>query len=42
MAPYLPELFEQAGIDPKRRGETFSLAEFVNMGKALLALQQGL
>ena len=42
VAPYLPELFEQAGIDSKRRGETFSLAEFVNMGKALLALQQGL
>jgi 16S rRNA (adenine1518-N6/adenine1519-N6)-dimethyltransferase len=34
-------LFERAGIDPKRRGETLSLAEFVNMGKALLALQQG-
>lgn len=41
VAPHLPELFEQAGIDPKRRGETLSLAEFVNMGKALLALQQG-
>lgn len=41
VAPHLPELFERAGIDPKRRGETLSLAEFVNMGKALLALQQG-
>ena len=40
VAPHLPELFERAGIDPKRRGETLSLAEFVNMGKALLALQQ--
>ncbi len=25
VALYLPELFEQAGIDPKRRGETLSL-----------------
>lgn len=42
VGPHLPDLFEQAGIDPKRRGETLSLAEFVNMGKALLVLQQGL
>ena len=41
MGPHLPDLFEQAGIAPKRRGETLSLAEFVNMGKALLVLQQG-
>lgn len=34
----LPELFERAGIDPKRRGETLSLAEFVRMGQALLEL----
>ena len=42
VAPHLPELFEQAGIDPKRRGETLSLPEFITMGKALLALQKSL
>ena len=42
ITPHLPELFEQAGIDPKRRGETLSLPEFITMGKALLALQKSL
>ena len=41
IAARLPELFERAGIDPKRRGETLSLAEFVTMGQALLQLQAG-
>lgn len=42
VTPHLPELFEQAGIDPKRRGETLSLAEFVTLGKMLLALKASL
>ncbi|MEG0016030.1 MAG: 16S rRNA (adenine(1518)-N(6)/adenine(1519)-N(6))-dimethyltransferase RsmA [Gordonibacter sp.] len=33
----LPRLFEQAAIDPRRRGETLSLEEFIQLGKALLA-----
>ncbi|MCL1798044.1 MAG: 16S rRNA (adenine(1518)-N(6)/adenine(1519)-N(6))-dimethyltransferase RsmA [Eggerthellaceae bacterium] len=28
----LEELFEQAGIDPKRRGETLSTADFIRLG----------
>lgn len=39
VAQYLPELFERASIDPKRRGETLSLAEFVQLGQELLAVQ---
>ena len=39
IVPLLPELFERAGIDPKRRGETLSLPEFVRMGEAYLGLQ---
>ena len=42
VVPHLPELFGQAGIDPKRRGETLSLAEFIAMGKVFLALQTSL
>lgn len=38
IAPKLPELFESAGIDPKRRGETLELNEFITLGKALLTL----
>lgn len=30
-------ILEQAGIDPKRRGETLELAEFIRLGKAYLA-----
>ena len=33
----LPHLFEQAGIDPRRRGETLNLEEFIQLGKAFLA-----
>lgn len=39
VARHLPELFERASIDPKRRGETLSLAEFVQLGQELLAVQ---
>lgn len=39
VAQHLPELFERASIDPKRRGETLSLAEFVQLGQQLLAVQ---
>ena len=35
----LPTLFEQAGIDPRRRGETLSQQEFIALGKALLAIR---
>ena len=30
----LPAIFETAGIDPKRRGETLSQAEFIRLGQA--------
>lgn len=39
VAQHLPELFERVSIDPKRRGETLSLAEFVQLGQELLAVQ---
>lgn len=39
VAQHLTELFERASIDPKRRGETLSLAEFVQLGQELLAVQ---
>ena len=32
----LPRMFEEAGIDPRRRGETLERAEFIRLGKALL------
>lgn len=32
----LPDVFEAAGIDPKRRGESLSLEEFKALGKAAL------
>ena len=35
LAALLPEFFEQADIDPRRRGETLTRAEFVRLGKAL-------
>lgn len=34
----LPQIFEQAGIDPRRRGETLDQQEFISLGRALLAL----
>ena len=34
----LPLLFEAAGIDPRRRGETLDQQEFICLGKALLSL----
>ncbi|MEA5020170.1 MAG: 16S rRNA (adenine(1518)-N(6)/adenine(1519)-N(6))-dimethyltransferase RsmA [Gordonibacter sp.] len=33
----LPRLFEQAGIDSRRRGETLNLEEFIQLGKVFLA-----
>lgn len=39
VAQHLSVLFERASIDPKRRGETLSLAEFVQLGQELLAVQ---
>lgn len=33
----LPAIFESADINPKRRGETLSQAEFIRLGDALLA-----
>lgn len=33
-AEMLPALFERAGIDPKRRGETLDQAEFIRLGLA--------
>ncbi len=36
LAARLPELFEAAGIDPRRRGETLSQQEFLALGDALL------
>ncbi len=39
VAANLPELFERSGIDPKRRGETLELAEFIRMGQVLLELE---
>lgn len=38
-AAALPQLFEQAGIDPKRRGETLSQEEFIALGAAYLRMQ---
>ena len=37
-AEKLPAIFEAAGIDPKRRGETLDQAEFIRLGQAYLAL----
>ena len=36
-AEKLPAVFEAAGIDPKRRGETLDQAEFIRLGQAYLA-----
>ena len=36
--PQLPALFEAAGIDSRRRGETLTRAEFVALGHAYLSL----
>ena len=38
-AEKLPAMFEAAGIDPKRRGETLDQAEFIRLGQAYLALK---
>lgn len=36
--PQLPQLLEEANIDPRRRGETLSLEEFLALGQAYLSL----
>ena len=36
----LPQLFEDAEIDPRRRGETLDQQEFIRLGRALLALNE--
>ena len=36
MLEALPRIFAEAGIDPKRRGESLTLAEFQRLGKAAL------
>lgn len=41
VAERLPQLFADAGIDPKRRGETLDQAEFIAMGRALLQIEFG-
>lgn len=38
VVPRLPQLFEAAGIDARRRGETLSLEEFAQLGRCYLAL----
>lgn len=37
----LPEIFEQANIDPRKRGETLGQQDFIRMGRALLAVSAG-
>ena len=39
VAERLPQLFADAGIDPKRRGETLDQAEFIALGRALLQME---
>ena len=41
VAVALPSLFEAAGIDPRRRGETLTQQEFLALGRALLASVPG-
>lgn len=36
VASRLGDIFEEAGIEPSRRGETLELSEFIALGKALL------
>lgn len=40
IAELLPALFERAGIDAKRRGETLSQEEFIALGTAYLQVKQ--
>ena len=39
-AKALPQMFAACGIEPSRRGETLSQAEFVALGKAYLTLER--
>lgn len=40
VAAKLPQLFEETGIDARRRGETLSLEEFIALARAYLALRK--
>lgn len=40
VAETLPRLFELAELDPRRRGETLDVAEFIRLGKALMKCRQ--
>lgn len=39
MQQLLPQLFEAAGIDPRRRGETLDLQEFISLARAYIRLR---
>lgn len=39
MQAQLPSLFEGAGIDPRRRGETLTREEFIRLGRSYLQVQ---
>lgn len=36
IVPHLTQIFEQAGISPQTRGETLTVAQYIDLGKALL------
>lgn len=38
IAAQLPRMFEEAAIDPRRRGETLTQPEFIRLGQALIQL----
>lgn len=40
VAAELPQLFERAGVDARRRGETLTREEFVRLGQELLAFRE--
>ena len=40
VAAVLPQLFEQAEVDPKLRGEALALEDFIRMGQALSDMQR--
>ena len=40
VAARLPRMFEEAAIDPRRRGETLTQPEFIRLGQALAQLRQ--
>ncbi len=42
MLTQLPQIFEEAEIDPKRRGETLNQAEFIRLGCAYARYQNSI